>query len=67
MHFMITVVPVEDKRGYYTFSLSFKAGGLHRSLCEPVTLKLAFDPQQLNFNVLYAVLLYFPSGVVDSL
>ncbi|KAF9782249.1 hypothetical protein BJ322DRAFT_206150 [Thelephora terrestris] len=51
MHFMITLVPVEDKRGYYTFSLSFKAGGLHRSLCEPVTLKLAFDPQQLNFNV----------------
>lgn len=51
MRFMIAVVPVEGKPNHYTFSLSFKAGGIHRSICEPVTLKLAFDPQQLTFSV----------------
>jgi len=51
INFMITIAPVEDKLNYYTFSLSFKAGGLHRSICEPVTFKLTFDPQELSFNV----------------
>lgn len=51
---------MEGKPGYYTFSLSFKAGGVHRSLCEPVTLKLTIDPQQLTFNVLYVSPSPFP-------
>ena len=50
-----SVVPVEGKQNYYTFSLSYKAGGIHRSICEPVTLKLTFDPRQLTFNVLYVL------------
>ena len=32
---------------------------MHRNICEPVTLKLTFDPRQLTFNVLY-VLFFFP-------
>jgi len=51
MYFMIAVTPAEDKPSHYTFSLSYKAGGVHRSICEPVTLKLTFDPRQLTFNV----------------
>ncbi|KAF9651680.1 hypothetical protein BDM02DRAFT_3110107 [Thelephora ganbajun] len=51
MHFMIAITPVEGKQNHYAFSLSYKAGGVHRSICEPVTLKLTFDPRQLTFNV----------------
>ena len=50
-----SVAPVEGKPNYYTFSLSHKAGGVHRSICEPVTLKVGFDPKQLAFNVLYVI------------
>lgn len=46
---------MEGKPNHYTFSLSLKAGGVHRSICEPVTLKLLFDPRQLTFNVLYVL------------
>lgn len=51
MQLMITVVPADGKPGYYHFSLSLRVGGLHRAICEPVTLKLTFDPRDLDFNV----------------
>lgn len=51
MQFLIAIVPAIGKPGYYTFSLSLRVGGLHRSICEPVTLKLTFDPHQLDFSV----------------
>ena len=50
-----SIAPVEGKLNHYTFSLSLKTGGIHRSICEPVTLKLMFDPRQLTFNVLYVL------------
>ena len=31
---------------------------MHRNICEPVTLKLTFDPRQLTFNVLYVLFLF---------
>lgn len=58
--FIQSVTPVEGKMNHYTFSLSWKAGGVHRSICQPVTLKLTFNPRQLTYNVLWVFPLSFP-------
>ena len=38
--------------GKYTFSLSFRANGIERSLGEPIILRLHVDPRSLQFAVL---------------
>lgn len=58
--FIQSVTPVQGKMNHYTFSLSWKAGGVHRSICQPVTLKLTLNPRQLTYNVLWAFCLSFP-------
>lgn len=48
----IRVEPVDSHSGQYTFTLSVKAGGIERSICDPVVMKLFSGPHQLDFAAL---------------
>jgi hypothetical protein len=48
----IRVEPVDSPSGQYTFTLSVKAGGVERSICDPVVMKLSSGPHQLDFAAL---------------
>src|ERR1700691_5411965 len=48
----IRVEPVDPHSGQYMFTLSVKAGGLERTLCDPVVMKLFTGPHQLDFAAL---------------
>jgi hypothetical protein len=48
----IRVEPVDPHSGQHTFTLSVKAGGVVRTLCDPVVMKLFSGPHQLDFVVL---------------
>jgi len=45
----IRVEPIDPHSGQYMFTLSVKAGGLERTLCDPVVMKLFTGPHQLDF------------------
>ena len=47
-----SVVPVDLHSDQYTITLSTKAGGVERTICEPVTLKLFLGPRNLDFAAL---------------
>ncbi|PFH50134.1 hypothetical protein AMATHDRAFT_75765 [Amanita thiersii Skay4041] len=53
LQFLISVEPASSKptHGRYIFRLAFRANGIERSLGEPVELRMAVNPKQLNFVI----------------
>jgi len=49
LQIIIAVESVDPHSGQHTFTLSVKAGGIERTLCDPVVLKLSSGPRQLDF------------------
>ncbi|KAF8076758.1 hypothetical protein FPV67DRAFT_431212 [Lyophyllum atratum] len=69
LQFMISVEPVSGKPspGRYTFTLSLKANGIQRAMCEPVVMRLSVDPRQLDFVVFIFPGKSIPVGCLWSL